>query len=178
MPARIARNILLVGLMGTGKSSLARYLSRKTGCPVLDTDAEIERAAGEPISGLFAKRGEEYFRDAETKLLRDYFDRAGFIVSTGGGMVIRQENREMLGEMGLVVWLQASEEVIFGRVSRNSKRPLLQTEDPRGTLHALSVSREPWYREVAQLEIDTGRLSRHEAARGVLETAGWICKPR
>ena len=177
MSAPIARNILLVGFMGTGKSSLAQILSRKTGALLVDSDSTIEKQTGMPISTLFAERGEEAFRDAETELLRTQLEKSGYIISTGGGMVIREENRQLLREIGLVVWLRASEEVIFSRVSRNSRRPLLQTADPRGTLHALLETREPWYREVADLEIDTGKLSRETGARAVLQAAGWECQP-
>ncbi|MEO7932660.1 MAG: shikimate kinase [Chthoniobacterales bacterium] len=176
MPAP-ARNILLVGFMGTGKSSLARILARKTGCLLVDTDAAIEKKAGEPISAIFAGRGENVFREIETEVLRSHLGQSGCIISTGGGMVVREENRRLLPQIGLVVWLRASEEVIFERVSRNNRRPLLQTPDPRGTLHDLLVLREPWYREVAQLEIDTGKVSRGQAVSTVLEAAGWSCKP-
>ncbi len=172
-----ARNIILVGFMGTGKSSLARILARKIGCPLVDTDTAIEKKAGQPISAIFAESGENAFREIETEVLRAHLDKSGCIISTGGGMVIREENRQLLPQIGLVVWLHASEAVIYERVSRNNRRPLLQTADPRGTLHELLVLREPWYREVAQLEINTGRVNRGEAVSLILEAAGWTCKP-
>ena len=177
MPAPIARNIILIGFMGTGKSSLARVLSRKTGALLVDTDSTIEKQQGAPISAIFAQHGEAFFRDAETALLKSYLPKNGCILSTGGGMVVRQENRALLSEIGLVVWLKASEDVIFSRVSRNSRRPLLQTPDPRRTLHELLTLREPWYREVANLAIDTGETTRELATRTVLQAAGWECKP-
>lgn len=177
MLAHIARNIILVGFMGTGKSSLARILSRKTGCLLLDTDTEIEKKTGQLSTLIFATKGEDYFRDLETDLIKSLHEKSGYIISTGGGMVIREENRRHLREVGLVVWLHASEEVIYERVSRNDRRPLLQTDDPRSTLHELLQRREPWYREVAHIQINTGQMSRGKAVAVVLEAAGWKCKP-
>ncbi|HEX8372136.1 MAG TPA: shikimate kinase [Chthoniobacterales bacterium] len=176
MPAQIARNIILVGLMGTGKSSLARILSRRTGALLIDTDVEIEKRESRKIAAIFAESGEAYFRTLETELLREYQEKNGCIISTGGGIVITEENRRLLPDLGLVVWLHASLDVIFGRVSKNNHRPLLRTADPKSTLQELFELREPWYREVAHLQVDTGENNRTEAVRLVLEAAGWQCK--
>ena len=176
MSASIARNILIIGLMGTGKSSLARILSRKTGALLVDTDLRIEKELGMPISAVFAQHGEAFFRDSETKLLTLQTKMNGCIISTGGGMVIKEENRKILREMGLVVWLRASVETIFARVSRNKNRPLLHNSDPVGTLRKLAEIREPWYREIAHLEIDTGSTTRSASVETILRAAGWECK--
>ncbi len=177
MEAPPAHNLVLVGFMGTGKSSLARILAQKTGCPLLDTDAEIEKQCSQPPSEIFREKGEAHFRDLETALLKSLAGKSGLIISTGGGMVIREENRRLLRELGLVVWLHAEEEVVYNRVSRNNRRPLLQTANPRATMRQLFALREPWYREVAHLQIDTGKMSHGKAVSAVLLAAGWECKP-
>ena len=177
MFAPIARNIVFVGFMGTGKSSLARIISRKTGCLLVDTDSEIGKLSGKTPTEIFQTDGEAHFRDLETNLLKSFAERSGLVISTGGGMVIRDENRFLLSQLGLVVWLRAPEPIIFERVSRNQRRPLLQTANPRDTLRQLFALREPWYREVADLEIDTGNTSLNGAVPTVLQAAGWSCKP-
>lgn len=144
--------------MGVGKTFLAKKLAEKLGWELIDTDHLVESKAGCPISEIFARSGEEGFRDLETAVLHSLADLSGKVISTGGGIVLREENRRLLTGLGCVVWLRASEATIFERVSRNRKRPLLQTADPRATLHALLEPRLPLYAGIAEIEIDTGRM--------------------
>ena len=178
MGQEIALNIVLVGIMGSGKSALASSLVKQTGGIKLDSDHAIESRFGLSVSKIFATLGEQFFRDAETRIIREMQNRTGYIFSTGGGIITREINRSLLPSLGLVVWLHASEDVLFERVSRNNRRPLLQTADPRATLHALYEQRLPWYREIAHLQVDTGVHRRTEVVRIVLEAAGWNRSPR
>lgn len=164
-------NIVLVGFMGSGKSSIGRLLARRLDFDFVDTDRLIIERAGTEISEIFARHGEDHFRDLESAAIESLRGAEGKIIATGGGAVLREKNRASLRELGLVVGLTASEDVIFERVSRNSKRPLLQTENPRATVHALLAAREPLYREAAQLTIDTTRLSHDDVADRILAEA-------
>lgn len=148
-------NILLVGFMGAGKSSVGRLAARARGLQFVDLDREIERQAGCSIPDIFDRLGEEAFRQMETDALGHIEPGRGLVVSCGGGIVGSPLNRALLRELGFVVWLTATEEEIFDRVSRTPGRPLLQTPDPRATIGALLAAREPLYREVADLILDT-----------------------
>jgi shikimate kinase len=172
-PAPIPRNIVLIGFMGCGKSTVGRELQAILGYPLVDTDAVIENRAGKPITRIFAEDGEAAFRDQETCLLRELADAtpAAQIIATGGGIVARPENRECLKRLGYVVWLRAPIDVILQRTRRNQDRPLLHTEDPAGRIQNLLEQRDPWYRESAHLRLDTAGLSSREIATGILESA-------
>lgn len=161
------RNLVLVGFMGSGKSSVGRILSSLTGFALVDTDTLVAQEAGQSISAIFKQHGEEYFRALETKVLQSLVGRIGLIVATGGGVIIAEENRKLLAQIGPVVWLDASTEQLFQRV-KNSKRPLLQTDDPRQTVEELYRSREPLYRETAAIRIDSGNLTHRQTAEAVL----------
>lgn len=162
-------NILLVGFMGAGKTTVGRLAARERGLRFVDLDREIERVAGCPIPEIFDRLGEEAFRQMETDALGHIEPDTGLVVSCGGGVVSREANRALLGELGFVVWLTASEEEIFARVSRNTSRPLLQAPDPRGVIRSLLAEREPLYREVADAVIDTTGRDFHEVASALLE---------
>ena len=162
------RAIVLIGFMGSGKSSTGRALARKTGWPRFDTDESVAARFGRDIAGIFAEFGEEKFREAETEALRELSGAAPCIIVTGGGIVLRPENVELLRRLGTVVHLDADDETLFERVSRRTTRPLLQTEDPRGTLTKLLRERQPIYREAADLRVDTSRLTHEEVAEAVL----------
>lgn len=164
-----AGNIVLIGFMGTGKSSLGKRLAQTLGWPLIDSDVLAEKTAGRTITEIFASDGEKSFRDLETAILRSLSETFHAVISTGGGVVSREENRALLKRMGLVVWLDADEEAIFQRVSRNKKRPLLQTANPRQTLHDLLEKRTPLYAEVADLVIDTGKMQPPQAIKGILQ---------
>jgi shikimate kinase len=164
------RAIVLIGFMGSGKSSTGRALARKTGWPRFDTDESVSKRFGRDIAEIFSAFGEEKFRDAETEALRELSGVAPSVIVTGGGIVLRPENVELLRRLGTLVHLEADEETLFQRVSRRTTRPLLQTEDPRGTLAKLLREREPIYREAADFKVDTSRLTHEEVAEAVLRS--------
>ena len=167
------RNIVLIGFMGCGKSTVGRELHRRLGYPLVDMDHEIESRAGKPITAIFAEDGEDAFRDLETGLLRELVDHPETqrIISTGGGVVGRAENRELLRRMGYVVWLDAPEASILERTSKNQSRPLLHTDDPAARIRELMATRAPLYQETAHLRLDTRGLDSGELATGILECA-------
>lgn len=169
----LPRNIVLIGFMGCGKSTVGRELHDLLGYPLIDTDTVIENRAGKPISRIFADEGEEAFRELETGLLRELHADTGkrCIIATGGGIVIRPENREWLRLLGYVVWLRAPRHLILKRTRRNTARPLLATEDPAERIRTLLDERGPWYLECAHLQLDTAGLNSREVATGILESA-------
>jgi shikimate kinase len=168
-------NIVLIGFMGCGKSSVGRRIASLTGHRFVDTDELIVTRAGMSIPQIFAAEGEPGFRDRESAELRELVGADGVVLATGGGIVLREENRETLRRIGPVIWLHAEPDLLFERVSRNRKRPLLHTEDPRATFDALLTARLPIYEAAADLQIDSTRLSHDEAARAVLEEARKFC---
>jgi shikimate kinase len=164
-------NIVLIGFMGSGKTSIGRLVAHRLGFQFIDTDAVIVERAGMQVAEIFARHGEAWFRDQETATLRSLGILNRSVISTGGGIVTREENREILRGLGYVVWLTASEDVIFDRVSRNKKRPLLQTPDPRGTVHKLLTERHPLYEAAAQCTLDTTTLSHESTATTLIAEA-------
>ncbi len=167
----MTENIILVGFMGTGKSTIGRSLSQTLSYPVIDTDQLIEKQQGRSIPEIFEEEGEDAFRDIETALLRSLLKQSGHIISTGGGIIIREENRQLLRKMGYVIWLVASPEEIYNRTSRNNNRPLLNNEDPAGTIRKLLETRIPLYKECAHLSIETNQLNFDEITTGIIESA-------
>ncbi len=179
------KNLVLIGFMGCGKSTVGRELHRRLHYPLVDTDHEIEARAGMPIKEIFAGAGgEPEFRGMETQLLRELVagvdadggDRR--IVSTGGGICGSAENRGLLRRLGYVVWLHAPVEVIIERTSKNQERPLLNTGDPAARIRTLMKEREPLYRETAHLDIDTSGLDFKEISVGILESARYFFTSR
>nr|WP_328804774.1 shikimate kinase AroK [Noviherbaspirillum galbum] len=150
-------NIFLVGLMGAGKTTVGRALARKLDKTFIDSDHEIEARTGASIPLIFEIEGEASFRHRESDVIRDLTSRSGIILATGGGAVLKPENREYLKTRGTVIYLRASINSILARTSHDKNRPLLQTPDPRAKLEQLSREREPLYLEVADLVIETGR---------------------
>ena len=171
MAAR-GQSIVLIGFMGAGKSSIGRTLARRTGLSRFDTDEMISAQFGLPVSEIFARFGEEKFRETETEVLRQFSAAAPAIIVTGGGIVLRQENVKMLRALGKVVSLEADEETLFRRISRRTTRPLLQTENPRATMLELLRTREPLYRQAADVRLDTSRLGHDEVADEILRSFG------
>jgi shikimate kinase len=157
--------------MGCGKSSVGRILATKLGFTFADTDQLIVARAGMEIPEIFAARGEEGFREVEADALRSLAGKDRTVVATGGGIVMRPGNVEMLRGLGFVVWLRASEEIIFERVSRNDRRPLLQTENPRATIARLLALRTPLYESAAHVTIDTSRQPHGDIVRQILAAA-------
>jgi len=170
------KNIVLIGFMGSGKSTVGRELHHRLGYPLVDMDHVIEQRAGKPITAIFAEDGEEAFRDLETKLLEEMNDPDAprRIISTGGGVVGRERNRDLLRHLGYVVWLHAPVAVILDRTARNRERPLLHTDDPAARIAALMDLRKPLYQESAHLKVETAGLDCGELATGILESARYF----
>ena len=170
------KNIVLVGFMGSGKSTVGRELHHRLGYPLVDMDQVIEQRARKSIAAIFADEGEQIFRDQETSLLQELDDPTAprRIISTGGGVIGREENRALLRQLGYVVWLNAPMSVILDRTSKNRERPLLHTEDPVARVTALMEARRPLYEEVSHLKIDTAGLDSNELATGILESARYF----
>lgn len=164
-------NIVLIGYMGCGKSSVGRRLAGLTGHRFLDTDDLIAQAEGRSIPEIFAAEGETYFRDVEHRVLSEQVGICGVVLSTGGGLVLRPENREILRKLGVVAWLDADREALFERATRTGKRPLLQTDNPRETFFRLLDERHSVYEEVADFRVDSTSLSHDEAAQSLLDGA-------
>ena len=172
-PAPHRENIVLIGFMGCGKSTVGRELHQRLGYPLADMDQIIEEREEMAISEIFESRGESVFRDLESALLAELAADgvSGRIISTGGGVVGRAENREIIRRLGYVVWLDAPAKVILDRTKRNRARPLLQTGDPEERVRTLLEERRPLYQEVAHLKLDTSGLDSGELATGILESA-------
>jgi len=155
----VTGSIFLVGLMGAGKTSVGRLLAKRFDKTFYDCDHEIERRTGVKIPVIFEIEGEDGFRVRETAALRDLVALDDIVLATGGGAVIREENRRLLSANGTVVYLRASLTDLWQRTRHDRDRPLLQTPDPRGKLEQLFAQRDPLYREVAAVVIDTGNQS-------------------
>ena len=164
------RNLVLIGFMGSGKSSVGREIARRGCFRFFDTDAIIRHKYGKSISEIFSDRGEAAFRDEEHSLLKGLRNSRGIILATGGGIVLQPRNLPLLRQLGVVVWLTADEQTLWLRVRQNPTRPLLQTENPRETLRKLSSERAAIYRSIADLTVDSTGLSHAEVADKILSS--------
>jgi shikimate kinase len=162
------RNIVLTGFMGTGKTAVGRELSRILGMPVIDIDHEIEKAEGTSISGIFADKGEEYFRDLESLVIKRVSASEGIIISTGGGAVLREENVSALGRNGMIFCLAAGPEEIIRRIGGNDERPLLRGDDRMERITSLLDQRKPFY-DRAGIVINTDKRTPLEVAGEIAE---------
>lgn len=175
-PETPPKNIVLIGFMGSGKSTVGRELHQRLGYPLIDMDQAIERRERRSIAAIFTAHGEEHFRDLESALLAELAT-AGQrrrIVSTGGGVIGREGNRTLLRQLGYVVWLHAPVAVILERTARSRDRPLLEIADPEARVCSLMALREPLYAETAHLQLDTAGLDSGEIATGILESARYF----
>lgn len=166
--------------MGAGKTTVGRTVARRLHYPFFDSDHELEAHCGVRIPVIFEHEGEAGFRDREAAMIRELAGRQGIVLATGGGAVLRAENREVLKARGTVVYLRASPHDLWLRTRHDRNRPLLQTEDPKGKLEALYAERDPLYREVADFIIETGKPSVAQLANMVLmqlEMAGFPIAP-
>ncbi|HEV3498979.1 MAG TPA: shikimate kinase [Bradyrhizobium sp.] len=139
------RSVVLVGMMGAGKSTIGRRLSARLGLPFLDADTEIEAAAGMSIPDIFESHGEPHFRDGEARVIARLLDSGPAVIATGGGAFMREETRSRVGAKAVSIWLKADADIIMRRVKRRADRPLLQTADPAATVGRLIEEREPVY---------------------------------
>lgn len=153
--------------MGSGKSSVGRLLAPELGWPRFDTDELVRAELGMPIPAIFAQLGEEHFRTAESAVLARIDPAELAVIVTGGGVVLRAENVRRLRELGTVVWLTASLEVLQERLGRRKDRPLLQTLDPAATIAALHGQRQKLYEEAADFTIDTSGIDHRQVARAI-----------
>ena len=140
------RSVVLVGMMGAGKSTIGRRLAARLRLPFLDADIEIEAAAGMSIPDIFETHGEPHFRDGEARVIARLLDGGPVVLATGGGAIMREETRNRIRDKAVSIWLKADVDVIMKRVKRRADRPLLQTEDPAATVSRLLEAREPVYR--------------------------------
>jgi shikimate kinase len=143
------RSIVLVGMMGAGKSSIGRRLAARLGIPFSDADAEIEEAAGMSVADIFQAHGEPSFRSGEARVIARLLENGPQVLATGGGSFINPETRARIHEKGISVWLKADVEVLLRRVRRRNDRPLLRNDDPSVTLTKLLATREPIYGEAS-----------------------------
>jgi len=163
-----AQSIILIGMMGAGKSSVGRCLQRRTALALFDTDEIVASKFGMSIPEVFAKHGEEEFRESETEALRSLATTEQVIIVTGGGIVLRDENAEILRRRGVVVWLDGEEETLFKRASRSGNRPLLKGDNARQTFAQMFKTRLPLYAKTAHLRIDTSALTEEEVGIAIL----------
>lgn len=154
---KLAGNLFLVGLMGAGKTTVGRALARRTGKTFYDSDHEVEARTGVRIATIFEIEGEARFRDREASVIADLARLDDIVLATGGGAVLRAENRQVLRRHGTVIYLRAGIDDLLARTQHDKNRPLLQTADPRAKLEALFNERDPLYREVADLVVDTSQ---------------------
>ena len=151
--------ISLIGLPGSGKTTVGRQLSRRLRVPFLDSDTVIEQQLGCSIREFFEREGEQRFRDIEASVIDELTQLSDGVLSTGGGAVLRPENRAHLHGRTRVVYLNSSPDDLFRRLRHDKNRPLLQVADPLGRLRDLHAQRDPLYRETAHFQVDTGRPS-------------------
>jgi shikimate kinase len=162
------RSIVLIGMMGAGKSSVGRCLQRRTGVPCFETDEVVMSRFGIPISEIFSKYGEGKFREAEMQALREFIPREPAIIVTGGGIVLREKNIGLLKRFGPVIWLDADKETLLKRALRTGSRPLLEGKNPRETFVETLQARLPRYAKTADIKIDTSVFTADEVAVAIL----------
>ncbi len=163
-----ARNVFLVGMMGAGKTTAGRMLARRLKRTFLDSDQEIERRCGVKVPVIFEIEGEAGFRQREAAVIAELTAREDVVLATGGGAVLAEANRRHLAARGTVIYLHAPPPALYERVRQDRNRPLLATGDPLARLHELYAVRDPLYREIADVVVDTGRQSAQTLARQLL----------
>ena len=163
------RNIFLIGPMGAGKSAVGRHLARTLHLSFVDSDDEIESRTGVDIPFIFEKEGEEGFRRREAAVIDDLSKIDGVVLATGGGAVVDPQNRSHLGGRGYVVYLYTTVDQQMSRTQRGRERPMLETADPRATLEELLATRDPMYREIADLVVETDGRKVKSVANEIIE---------
>ncbi|MFQ5469036.1 MAG: shikimate kinase AroK [Gammaproteobacteria bacterium] len=169
MGMKTSVNIYLVGPMGAGKTTIGRQLAKALGMEFGDSDHEIERRTGADIPWIFDIEGEDGFRQRERAAIEDLTKRSGLVLATGGGVVLDKKNRTSLSNTGIVVYLRASLDKLYERTAKDRNRPLLQDDDPRARLEEMMCARDPLYREVADIIIDTDK-------KGIRQTVTQLSK--
>lgn len=170
------RPIVLVGLMGAGKTSVGRRLAEKLGLAFVDADHEIETAAGKPIKDIFAEHGEAYFREGERRVIQRLIGNGAQVLATGGGAYMNDETRARIQAAGVSVWLKASLAILMKRVAKRQDRPLLQTEDPEAVMRGLIDKRYPVYAladvTVESRDVQHGQMV-NDVIRALAQWSGW-----
>ncbi|MFB9886410.1 shikimate kinase AroK [Balneatrix alpica] len=165
----VCDNLILVGPMGAGKTTIGRLLSQSLGMTFMDSDKVIEERAGANIPWIFDVEGEEGFRRREEQTIDELTQQSGIILATGGGAVTREANRKVLGQRGVVIYLHATVEQQIERTAKDKNRPLLQTANPAEVLNRLFAQRDPLYRELATLIINTDRRSPRSVVNEIIK---------
>ncbi|MBO9711596.1 shikimate kinase [Sphingomonas sp.] len=165
------RAIVLVGLMGAGKSTVGRRLAQRLDLPFADADTEIEAAAGMTINDIFDRFGEPYFRDGERRVIARLIDGTPKVIATGGGAFINDETRALILDQALSVWLDAKPDVLADRVRRRDHRPLLRGRDPEEALSELAVKRNPFY-AMAQIRVESVVAPHDATVNAILKAIG------
>jgi len=160
--------LFLVGLMGAGKTTIGRQLAKSQKLTFIDSDHEIESRTGANIPWIFDIEGEKGFRKRERNVIDELTQRQGIVLATGGGAVLDKRNRAHLSDRGVVIYLHTSIEQLLKRTAKDRNRPLLQTEDPRARLEALLAERDPLYREIADLIVETDNRNIQTTVRAIL----------
>lgn len=168
------KNIILIGFMACGKSSVGRRLSQAIDLEFLDTDSLIEQKVGTSISDIFSTQGEPAFRTMETECLKELINREGgaFVLSVGGGLPIREENRRLLSQIGTVIYLRVTPDTVFMRVRNDKSRPLLQTTNPRGRIMDMMNARKQFYEDAADYVLEADNKS----FEAIIDEIKEICK--
>ena len=169
------RSVVLIGMMGAGKSTIGRRLSARLRLPFLDADSEIEAAASMSIPDIFETHGEPHFRNGEARVIARLLDSGPAVLATGGGAFMREDTRSRIGSKAVSIWLKADLDIIMKRVKRRADRPLLQTADPAATVGRLISEREPVYKSA-----DITILSRDVPHEKIVDECidalhGWVC---
>ncbi|MGH6855473.1 MAG: shikimate kinase [Aestuariivirga sp.] len=165
--------LILVGLMGAGKSSVGRRLAEKLGLPFVDADHEIEAAAGKPVSEIFADHGEAYFRDGERKVIARLLGNGPQVLATGGGAYINEETRARIQQNGVSIWLKAPLPLLMMRVMKRQGRPLLRSSDPEAVMRDLMEKRYPAY-SLADVTVESKDVQHNQMVNDVIRAlAQW-----
>lgn len=163
-----ADNIYLIGLMGAGKTTIGRQLAKALSLPFYDSDKAIEEQTGVDIPTIFEYEGEKGFREREKDMIQELTQINGIVLATGGGVVLKEENRQVLKENGFIVYLQCSVDKILQRTKRDTQRPLLYTDDPRKQIETLFAEREAYYLSCADFIIETSSMQSKIVVQSIL----------
>ena len=165
---RLEQPVVLVGLMGVGKSTVGRRLAKRLGLPFVDSDSAIEDAAGYTAAEVFERYGEQDFRDGERRLVARLIDGEVRVIATGGGAYVDARTRQLLNERAITVWLDAPVDILAERTARRNTRPLLKNGDPKGTLERLAEERRPSYQE-AHIHVKSGDGAHKDVVEAIIQ---------
>jgi shikimate kinase len=168
---RLDRPVVLVGLMGVGKSTVGRRLAKRLGVPFVDSDSEIEDAAGYPAAEIFERFGEQDFRDGERRLVARLIEGNVRVIATGGGAFIDPRTRELLNDKSITVWLDAPVDILTERTSRRDTRAQLRNSDPKAVLERLAEQRRPSY-EQAHIHVKSGAGAHRDVVEAIVSALG------